>query len=126
MAPHHSSSVVEAVPKATHPRQNKNSHASPMQTQGSLASEEEPHDKLGEADLDFNSKLEDFIKQVSAALPQPILNEPLKKLTALFKHPISPSVIQAIKELVSFGGGEALLKGIEKKNMKATPQQMEA
>ncbi|KAG8047421.1 hypothetical protein GUJ93_ZPchr0008g11592 [Zizania palustris] len=83
-------------------------------TQGSIAEEGEDQGKQVEASEDFNAKLDDFIKQVSAALPQPIPTAPSKKLTALFKQPINPSVVKVIKEMVSFGGGEVLLKGIEK------------
>ncbi|KAG8051870.1 hypothetical protein GUJ93_ZPchr0001g30870 [Zizania palustris] len=89
-------------------------NALPFHTQGSMAEEGEVLGEQVEVCEDFNAKLDDFIKQVSAALPQPILTAPSKKLTTLFKQPISPSAVKAIKELVYFGGGEVLLKGIEK------------
>ncbi|KAG8095420.1 hypothetical protein GUJ93_ZPchr0012g21385 [Zizania palustris] len=73
------------------------------QTQGSIAEEGESQGKQVVASGDFNAKLDDFIKQVSVALPQPILTTPQKKLTTLFKQPIIPSAVKAIKELVSFG-----------------------
>ncbi|KAL5221201.1 hypothetical protein ABZP36_025914 [Zizania latifolia] len=58
----------------------------------------------------FHSKMDAFIAEVSQALPQPLLKTPPKKLASLFKQPLSPSAINAIRELVMIGGGQELLK----------------
>ncbi|KAG8056336.1 hypothetical protein GUJ93_ZPchr0002g26535 [Zizania palustris] len=140
------------------------------------------HQQEGAATADaFNSKVQDFLIQISAALPQPILDGPPKvqsdrrhfdvpsasrrssrlaaknpvgkgplvlaleilsrklglsnanssdspsqKLASLFKHPLSPSAIRAIRELVSLGGGDALLKDMGSQVAAPALQQLEA
>ncbi|KAL5210906.1 hypothetical protein ABZP36_006529 [Zizania latifolia] len=42
---------------------------------------------------DFHNRLEDFMAQVTMALPQALLPTPPKKLGALFKQPLTPSAV---------------------------------
>ncbi|KAL5207590.1 hypothetical protein ABZP36_032025 [Zizania latifolia] len=74
----------------------------------------EPQVNVDASADDFHSKLEDFLAEVSTSLPQPLLPVPPKKLASLFKKPISPATVRAIRELVSFDGGQALLQGGDK------------
>ncbi|KAL5214469.1 hypothetical protein ABZP36_003621 [Zizania latifolia] len=126
---------------------------------------------------DFHHRLEEFLSQVAAALPQPIMPTPPKvqrtskeknyptvsrrssrlatknpagkgltalalevlskklgladsspentsrKLASLFKQPVSLAAVRAIRELVSCGGGQALLHGNDKIATTSSPQQ---
>ncbi|KAG8040753.1 hypothetical protein GUJ93_ZPchr0337g7086 [Zizania palustris] len=55
---------------------------------------------------DFQGWLEDLLAELSSTLPQALLPTPPKKVAALFKKPLSPRAIRAIREAISGGGGQ--------------------
>ncbi|KAL5223499.1 hypothetical protein ABZP36_010138 [Zizania latifolia] len=69
-----------------------------------------PADNLDNQADSFHAKMDDFIKLVAQALPQPVLSTPPQQLTTFFKQPLSASDIKAIKELVMLGGGSPVIK----------------
>ncbi|KAG8076813.1 hypothetical protein GUJ93_ZPchr0006g45399 [Zizania palustris] len=67
---------------------------------------EDPTDEPDEEDTEvLGVKLDDFLANLSMALLQALVPTPPKKLATYFKQQLSPSAVQAIRELVEAGEG---------------------